>query len=229
VSDPSQRPDFVPPVAPAQPSPSQPSPSYPAHSYPAPAYPGQSYPGQSYPGQSYPAPTEAAPVPQATFPGVPTDLGAPAVTVPEAPERVGRGLLFASLGVLAGVVLTVVIWRLGFVASLTSLLLAVGAGWLYVKGAGAPPRKGLVPLLLLIVAGVVVALLVAVASDIWVAYLNAFPDADTTELVQAVQFYLFDGETWSDSGVVRSVIMFVLFAALGMFSIVRQLLSGRKR
>ena len=85
------------------------------------------------------------------------------------------------------------------------------------------------PLLLLIVAGVVVALLGAVASDIWVAYLDAFPDADTAELLQAVQFYLFDGEIWSDSGLVRSVIMFVLFAALGMFSIFRQLLSGRKR
>ena len=229
MSDPSQRPDFVPPVAPAQPAPAQAGPSYAAPSYPAPSYPAPSYPAPSYPVPSYPVPTEPAAVPQATFPGVPTDLGAPPVTVPEAPERVGRGLLFASLGVLAGVVLTVVIWRLGFVASLTSLLLAVGAGWLYVKGAGAPPRKGLVPLLLLIVAGVVVALLGAVASDIWVAYLDAFPDADTAELLQAVQFYLFDGEIWSDSGLVRSVIMFVLFAALGMFSIFRQLLSGRKR
>jgi hypothetical protein len=175
---------------------------------------------------------DAAPpaaVPQATFPGAPTDLtGAAAVTVPEAPERVGRGLLLASLGALAGVVLTVVIWRLGFVASLTSLLLAVGAGWLYVKGAGAPPRKGLVPLLLLILAGVALALLGAVASDIWVAYLDAFPDADTAELVQAVQFYLFDGEIWSDSGLQRRVLMFVLFAGLGMFGMVRQLLRGRK-
>jgi hypothetical protein len=50
---------------------------------------------------------------------------------PPTTERVAVGLLAALGAVLAGVVLTVVIWRAGFIASITSLVIAIGATWLY--------------------------------------------------------------------------------------------------
>jgi len=67
--------------------------------------------------------------------------------------------------VVAGIVLTVVIWRLGFIASITSFALAGGAVFLYDKGAGTVPRKGLIPLVLLILAGVVASFFAVIGSD----------------------------------------------------------------
>lgn len=149
---------------------------------------------------------------------------APIATRPgQAPERVVRGLALAAVGVLAGIIVTVVIWRAGFIASITSFGLAWAAGWLYSRGAGAAPRKGAVPLVALIVIGVALALLVSVASDIWFFWAEAYPDASTAELIEVVRHYLFVGEIWSDLGV--NLAFFVAFAALGTFSIMRQLLS----
>lgn len=53
------------------------------------------------------------------------------------PEQVGKGLLLSLLAVVGGIALTVALWRLGFIASVTSFALAAGAVWLYAKGSGA--------------------------------------------------------------------------------------------
>src|SRR3954466_4401920 len=81
-------------------------------------------------------------------------------------ERVALGLLAALVAVVAGVVLTVVIWRAGYVAAITSLVIALGAAWLYTWAAGAPPKRGLPALVVLIILGVAVAFFAVVASDL---------------------------------------------------------------
>ena len=62
-------------------------------------------------------------------------------------ENVGRGVLFSLLAIPVGVAAAVLIWQLGFIASITSFAIAAGAAWLYTRGAGAAPRAGLIPLI----------------------------------------------------------------------------------
>ena len=84
-----------------------------------------------------------------------------------APEQVGRGLRLALWAALAGVLSTVVAWRAGLVASPAVLASTVVTVCLYARGAGSPPRRGLVPLVLLVVGGAVLSFLGVVASDAW--------------------------------------------------------------
>src|SRR5262245_22069592 len=83
----------------------------------------------------------------------------------EAPqERVALGLLAALVAVVVGVVLTVVIWRAGYIASITSLVIAIGAVYLYTLAAGSPPRRGLAPVIIFVLLGVVLSFFAVVAS-----------------------------------------------------------------
>lgn len=136
-------------------------------------------------------------------------------------ERIARGMLCALLAVVAGAVLTVVIWRLGFIASITSFAMAAGAVYLYSLGAGAAPRKGLVPLVLLIVLGVVVAFFAIVASDASDAY-TMFATAASGTRTTFIMDNMFNGEVLSSYG--KDMAMFGLFAVLGLFGTMRQLL-----
>lgn len=76
-------------------------------------------------------------------------------------ERVGAGIKWSLLGVLAGVGVALVLWEIGVTSGPASFLLAASAISFYTRGAGVPPRRGLVGVLLIVLAGV---LLVAVAS-----------------------------------------------------------------
>ena len=62
--------------------------------------------------------------------------------LPQAPANVKRGALLSLLTIPAGVAIWVLIWGLGFIASLVAALVAFMALWLYVKGAGRLTRAG---------------------------------------------------------------------------------------
>ena len=125
-----------------------------------------------------PQPPRQPPVqPQAGAPGPTQGFGSPAYpaypTVPAAPvaqEKVVPGLAVAALASLLGIALTVGIWRAGFVAGITSFVLAALVVFTYTKVAGPPPRKGLIPLVVLIVLAVVASFFACVASDLNKAY-----------------------------------------------------------
>jgi hypothetical protein len=122
---------------------------------------------------------------------------------------------------------SVLIWKLGFVASITSFLIAGAAGWLYVKGAGAVPRKGWLPLLVVILVGVAASFFAIVGADL-VEYYNT-PDGQSLGYPSVVDFVssnLFNGDVLGSYG--RDLAMFLLFAALGVFGTVRRLLGVRK-
>jgi hypothetical protein len=127
--------------------------------------------------------------------------------------------------VIAGVMLTVVIWRAGYIASITSLAIAIGATWLYTLAAGGNPRRGLIPLIVLILLGVVLAFFAVVASDLVEVYDDAVaaglvPTVGKTEFVRRG---MTDSEVLSEYG--KDMAMFGLFAALGIFGTVRRLLA----
>ena len=141
-------------------------------------------------------------------------------------ERVALGLLAALGAVVGGAVLTVVIWRAGYVASITSLVIAFGATWLYTAAAGSQPRRGLVPLIVLILVGVLLSFFAVVASDLVEAYdqgvaAGLVPTMSRTEFVRRG---LTDSEILSAYG--KDMALFGLFAALGIFGTVRRLLAS---
>ena len=125
------------------------------------------------PGAPTPAPAPAPALASSEPPAEParrlSDVTLPppptVAAAPEPVERVGRGLAVALLVVLGAGVLAVVVWNLGYVASVTSVVLAAGAVLGYAKVAGAPPRRGMLPLLALIVLGVVGTALALVGWD----------------------------------------------------------------
>jgi len=215
---PSRTPDFAAPAAyPAAPTP-RPVPS-PA-GYPSPAaspQPGNASPGYAAPGAYGPQVMPA--------PGVPPTPQAPAPWASSAPrERVGRGLLFSLGGIVVGVVLTVVLWKLNFIASITSFAMAYSAIWLYAKGAGRGPAKGAAGVISVIALGVVACLASLVVADALTA-LAAYPEIQGAEKAQLVVAALLDPSVWGDY--TREVLMYLLFAALGTFGLIRQL--GRAR
>ena len=130
-------------------------------------------------------------------------------------ERVALGLLAASVAVLLGVVLSVILWRAGYIASITSLLIAFGGVFLYAKAAGSAPRKGLVPLVLLILAGVVLSFFAIVGSDLWQAYDQLIAGHYDVSRADFLREYGSD------------IAMFGVFAVLGISGAVRRLLARR--
>lgn len=230
---------YAPQAYPAQPSTPQ---SYAPQAYPAQPSTPQPYPAQSYPAQPYPpqqpsvspqayAQQPSAPQPYAQQPyaqqppvGQPADW-APGAVAPTREERVGRGVLFSLGGIVVGVVLTVVLWKIGFFASITSFAMAYATVWLYAKGAGAPPRKGVPAVIGVIVVGVVVSLSSIVAADALDYLASDYPDATLAQKADFVLYNILRPEVWQDY--TSSAAMFVIFAALGTFGLIRQL--GRAR
>lgn len=234
---------YAPPsLAPTTPSPAAPPAYQPPAAAPAPAayQPPAAAPAAAAPGAyqapaSYPAATAAAP--GVGEPSAPVAAAEPWNAAPTTPvtewiqhednieEKVGRGMLFAFGGVIAGIALAVFLWQMGFVASLTGAVMAYACVWLYAQGAGRSPRKGAIGLLLLILVGVVVSLVAAIASDAVIIARKVFPNS-TDRQAEAVIAYLTAPEVWTSNG--AAVAMYLLFAALGSFSIFAGLAKARK-
>jgi hypothetical protein len=178
---------------------------------------------------AYPPPTTSAPVPT----GEAAPWNTPPVTpvtewtqpVDDTPEQVGRGLLLAFGGVIAGIVLAIFLWQMGFVAALTGAVMAYACVWLYTKGAGRSPRKGAIALLVMILIGVLLSLVGAIGSDAVIVARKVFPN-DTELQAEAVIKYLTAVKVWTANG--TAVAMYLGFAALGSFSIFAGLAKARK-
>ncbi|PFG15929.1 hypothetical protein ATK74_0450 [Propionicimonas paludicola] len=226
-TEPATGPDFVEAVTPAQPPTSPvvvpPEPSQ--FSYPAPTPPlTNAFPA---PGIELPPYAESA-----SAPGVPAAAAAAADTTEgwwkEAPvhERVGRGLLFSLGAIVVGVVLTMILYKVGFIASITSFAMAYAAIWLYTLGAGAPPRKGVWGVLVVIVVGVALSIVSMVVTDVLGFLATELPDAALADKLDTIIYNLGRGEVWSEY--TTDILMYVVFAALGTFGLVRQLGRARK-
>jgi hypothetical protein len=148
-----------------------------------------------------------------------------AVEVAEPKERVLLGLLASLLPILAGVAITVAIWRAGYIAAITSFLIALGAAFMYRLAAGRPARTGLAPLVLLIILGVVASFFAVVASDLWDIYDNAVEAGFEAQVSKAT----FIREGLTDQTILREygkdMAMFALFAVLGIGGVIRSLFN----
>lgn len=156
---------------------------------------------------------------QSPYPAQPV----PAAPAPQGGERVAMGLLVASGAVIGGVALTVVIWRLGYVAAISSLVIAFGAAYLYEIGAGRSARRGLVPLLLLIVLGVALSFFAIVASDAYDAYDEL--GLSGISRFEFVRRAVTEPEVLQEYG--KDLALFGVFAVLGIVGVGRRLFAGR--
>ena len=152
------------------------------------------------------------------------ESAAPAASV-EPQERVVLGLLASLAAVLVGAVLTVVIWRAGYIASITSFVIAAGAVYLYSRVAGTAPRKGLVPLILVVALGVVVSFFAVVGSDLIDAYDQLGLAGSGLSKSDFVSDNLFNADLLGEYG--KDMAMFAVFAVLGVFGTLRRLLASR--
>ena len=142
-------------------------------------------------------------------------------------EIVSRGILFSLAAVPLGMAVAVLIWELGFVASISSFVIAGAAAALYTKGATRTPNRGLVPLVLVVLGGVVLSFFAVVTADL-VDFYNT-PQGQSVGYPSVVDFVsanLFTGNVLSSYG--SQAVMFVLFAALGVFGTVRRLVRARQ-
>jgi hypothetical protein len=142
-------------------------------------------------------------------------------------EIVPRGILFSLAAIPLGIAASVLIWKLGFVASISSFLMAGAAAFLYVRGARTTPRKGMVPLVAVILVGVAASFFAIVASDLVDAYgTPAAQEAGYDSVVSFVSANLFYGPVLKEY--TTDLVMFLVFAALGVFGTMRRLLGARK-
>lgn len=165
--------------------------------------------------------------------GEPVEAGVVA-SVEAAPteERVLRGLALSLVAIVGGVVLAVLIWRAGFIAGISSLVIAAGAVTLYAIGAGTTPRRGAVPLAVLVVVGVVASFFAVVASDLWDAYSQlAAGELGDVSLLALPSRSTFIRENLTNGDVLAEYradgAWFALFAALGVFGTLRRMLTQR--
>ncbi len=144
-------------------------------------------------------------------------------TVTQPTENVAKGLAFGTIGVLIGVALTVGIWKLGFIASITAMVLSAAAVFLYQKGSGGPLVKGRIPLVLLIIVGVIIAFFACIAVDASAYYTDNAPPDSAISRFEFIRIMITDPEVIGSYG--RDFLMFVLFAGLGAFGTIRALVS----
>lgn len=177
-----------------------------------------------------PSATDAQPVgavtPGASAAPVPAGQVLPAQSV--AVEVVPRGILFSLAAIPLGMVTAVLIWKAGFVASISSFVIAGSAVFLYRKGAMATPRRGLVPLVAVIVVGVVASFLAIVGADLVDYYYS--PEGQGLGYGSVVDFVsanLFNLDLLRSYG--SDLGMFALFAALGVFGTMRRLVGSSRR
>lgn len=140
-------------------------------------------------------------------------------------ENVGRGLLMALIAVIGGCVLAAVVYHLGYVASIVALVMGAAGVFLYAKGAGAPPRKGAVGLVVLLMAGILLAWICSVGTELYFYYV------DQTGTSNGALAFAAKGALSLDlfKATLKDFLIFVGFGALGIFGVARQLLLRRRK
>ena len=149
---------------------------------------------------------------------------------PEAPENVLRGFLFSLIVVPVGVVAWVLIWELGFVASVVAFGIAAATVWLYRRGSGGKvsPRGAIA-----IVAVVIGTLLLAFYSGLVWDYVLAVGKQVGLSPVDALTNPAFWPSFNADFGSIVSAngtgLLFAFgFGAIGVFSTLRRVLRAAK-
>lgn len=127
-----------------------------------------------------------------------------------------KGLALASLVIPIGIVLWVVLWNMGFMASLVAFVIAYGAVWLYkTQTNGEITKPAAVALLGLIVLGVFLSFVSGMIADGWSAYSSEIsnPALLSADFWQFIVGNLSDGAIWQAYS--SDLIIAIVFALIG--------------
>ncbi|RAX45073.1 hypothetical protein DQ354_11635 [Arthrobacter sp. AQ5-06] len=159
----------------------------------------------------------------------------PSTSVPPAPpagrEDVLRGAVFALAAVPLGVIAWLVLWDLGWMASLVAFIAAAGAARLYVLGTGGTiSRRGVWVVVALTVVTVLLSFLGSLLIDAAKflgggSPLSMLADAETWDLLG---FNLATNRELVDS-YAGDFLLALLFSALGCFFTLRQLFAQTRK
>lgn len=141
------------------------------------------------------------------------------------PERVGRGLLLAMVAVIVGWVVCAALFHFGHIPSIVALTIGPAGVLLYGKGAGSRPRAGAVKLVAMLVAAVILAWPISIATELYFYYVA------TTGTRDGVVGYVLS-QVFSPSLFVAKLKEFLLVALFGLAGIiasVQTLIATRRR
>jgi hypothetical protein len=156
----------------------------------------------------------------------PEDTPAPMPpATPEAlpPENVQRGTLLALLVIPAGIVVWVILWGFGFIASLVAFGIAIGALWLYRFGSGGRiSRAGAVRVTLVTVVALILAFVAGLVSEVLPMYANQ-RNIDFVSALTSGEFWSFFNNAVANNfgDVAVQFVIALAFGALGCFSVLR--------
>lgn len=169
---------------------------------------------------------------QAQLPALPLPRARPETR--ETRENVVRGAVFALAVVPAGVGLGLILWNLGWLASVVAFATAAGAARLYLAGStagrgGTMTRRGA----WVVVAVTAVTVVLAFLGTIWLD-LAAYVDAPPPALLFEPEAWHLLGSSLRDDpellrGLLGDFLMALLFSGLGCFFILRRLFAQSRR
>lgn len=188
-----------------------------------PTMPGQcAPPGQPRADSESPQPYTVA---ATTYPESATSQTATTTgPAPVPPGMMARGLALSLLVIPLGAVAWVILWKMGFIASIVSFGIAAGAVALYRAGSGHPVnRTAFWALMAVIVAAVTVSFFSGLAADI-ATFLQLDPGTAATSEEFWDTYWLNvtnNSRMWETHS--TDIAMTLLFTALGCFSVIRRL------
>jgi hypothetical protein len=154
-----------------------------------------------------------------------------AVPAPQpAREDLVRGTLFSLVAIPGGVILWLILWNMGFIASIVGFLVAAGAARLYVAGSGGSlSRRGV-----WVIAAVTLAtVLVSFLGSIWVDMARAMEVSPLAQLVDPQAWDLFALNVTGNPELLElyagDFAMALLFSALGCFFTLRRLFGQTRK
>jgi hypothetical protein len=159
--------------------------------------------------------------------------GMPGGAVPAprtAREDVVRGALFSLVVIPGGVIVWLILWNMGFIASIVGFLVAAGAARMYVLGSGGNlSRRGV-----WVIAAVTLAtVLVSFLGSIWVDMATAMEVSPLAQLVDPQAWDLFALNVTDNPELLESYAgdfaMALLFSALGCFFTLRKLFAQTRK
>ncbi len=145
-----------------------------------------------------------------------------------------KGALYAIGGPIVGIVLWIIIWEMGFIASIATFAMAWLTVWLYKKGAGGIDRPSLYIILFYIVIGIVLSILSGMAADM-LDYLVAEADEvqgmSKWDILQTEGYWAMLWDNLAHNSALwkeytSSIIFAVGLGALGVFGTVRDVILG---
>ena len=141
-----------------------------------------------------------------------------------------RGMLLSVAAIPAAMVLWVIVWSMGYIASIVAFALAYAVIWLYEKGAGAKPDKTVaLPLVAIILVGSLLSFMAGMAADGWSYYhsaeYTAMAQPTDGEVIGYIVQDFSNSQIWG--AYTNDIMMTVLFTLIGAGGVIYTLFKSK--